>query len=207
MHAGSEYSCKTGRFGKSKAAVESGQTHAVIDNTALSTTERDFGWILTCSRCAIDDERLATCGLGDTKLFVSPMIHFKVNILEKISRYGMRVLWRPPADKSLSIIQAIIDIIGTNGIRLGYSAANGPFSDSEVKLDIRTVPVHPIIRSYVGVGILLEIVFSPLSSDPADRYVGDRSTHRALAVRYGISLDDLNRQVRNTVDHLNGIGA
>jgi nucleoside-diphosphate-sugar epimerase len=113
---------------------------------------------------------------------------------------------------------------------------------------IRINADHPVIRSYVGVGDLLNVAFAhlldestdtydwfdtagdcevevlglaervravvnpsisitraALTSTEADRYVGDGTKFRFLASRYGLSLQDLDGQVRETAEYLGAL--
>lgn len=136
-----EHSCKTGRCGTCKAEVVSGNTMALLDEVALTASERASGWILTCARSALDDVRLAVEDLGDTKLIPPRTFPSRIQSMEKLAPDVLKVVLRLPPQQIFEYRAGqYIEVIGPNAIRRSYSMANAPAAPAAIELHVRQVP-------------------------------------------------------------------
>jgi nucleoside-diphosphate-sugar epimerase len=69
--------------------------------------------------------------------------------------------------------------------------------DREVEVQELAETIRSIVNPSIGIARPI------LTSARADRYVGDGASYRSLAARYGVHLDDLEQQVRDTASYLN----
>lgn len=135
-----EHSCKTGRCGTCKAEIVSGNTIAVIDEVALTDSERASGWILTCARAPLDDVRLAVEDLGETKLSPPRTFPCRIQSMEKLAPDVMKVVLRLPPQQLFEYRAGqYIDVIGPHSLHRSYSVANAPAAHSAIELHIRHV--------------------------------------------------------------------
>jgi len=135
-----EHSCKTGRCGSCKSQVISGSTLAVMDESGLTPAEKLAGWILTCTRSAIDDVKLAVEDLSDFKLNPAKTYPSRIQSLEKLTPDVLKVVLRLPPQQVIDYRAGqYIDVIGPRAIRRSYSVANASSDEKCIELHIRQV--------------------------------------------------------------------
>lgn len=135
-----EHSCRTGRCGTCKARVTQGTTVEIGDTSGLSASDRQGGYVLTCTTAALDEVHL---DLEDVSLladFPSRTSPCRIETLNQPASDVMRVVLRFPPNASPRYLPGqYVDIIGVGGIRRSYSLANQPRNDGKVELHIRSV--------------------------------------------------------------------
>ena len=136
-----EHSCKTGRCGSCKTQLHGGSSIPLVDEIGLSQAEREAGWILTCARTATSDVQLDVEDLGDIQIYPAKTLPCRIQSLERLSQDVLRVILRLPPNQVLDYHPGqYIDVIGKDGLRRSYSAANAPTIDKSIELHIRQVP-------------------------------------------------------------------
>lgn len=134
------HSCRTGRCGACRAALVSGETRVLIDETGLSPAERVAGCILTCARAAVGDLVLGTEDLGRLAGVEVRLMPARIDVIGKIAPGMLKVVLRLPPGKILSFIPGqYVDVIVPSGGRRSYSLAAAPRPDGRLELDIREV--------------------------------------------------------------------
>jgi CDP-4-dehydro-6-deoxyglucose reductase len=134
------YSCRTGRCSTCKALVRSGETLALHDEAGLTVTERQSGWILTCSRSGRSDLLLDIDDLGDTSLAPARTSACRIHSIDRLSPDALKVVLRfPPGVQQQYRPGQYVDVIGHGGVRRSYSIANAPTPENRIELHIREV--------------------------------------------------------------------
>jgi CDP-4-dehydro-6-deoxyglucose reductase len=135
------YSCRTGRCSTCRSQVRNGTTHALHDETGLSSAERAAGWVLSCVRTATSDVALDVEELGDVHLPVERTLACRIQSLDRLAPDVVRVVLRLPPTASFDFLPGqYIDVIGPGGTRRSYSVANAPATDKRIELHVRQVP-------------------------------------------------------------------
>jgi hypothetical protein len=75
--------------------------------------------------------------------------------------------------------------------------------DTAGDCEVEVLGLAERVRAVVNPSI--SITRAALTSTEADRYVGDGTKFRFLASRYGLSLQDLDGQVRETAEYLGAL--
>lgn len=135
-----EYSCRTGRCGICRAVVDAGSTQVLQSESALTSDERERGWILTCSRSVQSDVSLDIEDLGCLGNIEIKTLPCRITGLDKITKDVMKVGLRlPPKTRLHFLAGQHIEIIYKDGIRRSYSIANASVPNSIIELHIRSV--------------------------------------------------------------------
>ena len=135
-----EHSCRTGRCGSCRAQILTGDSFALHDETGLSQTERESGWILSCVRSATSDAFLDAQDLGLMPLFPARTWPCRIKTLQRLTANVLQVVLRLPPGTALDYHPGqYIDVIGPGGLRRSYSVANAPSTDKLIELHVRQV--------------------------------------------------------------------
>lgn len=139
QHIQIAYSCQSGRCSTCKCKVISGRTVALVDETGLSADEKKAGWILSCSRTAIDDVAIEGDDLGLNQIPEVKTLPCRIQDIKNLAPNVLQVTLRlPPTAKFAFLPGQYINLIGPNGVRRSYSLAG---TDPNVlELHIRQVP-------------------------------------------------------------------
>lgn len=135
-----EHSCRTGRCGACKAPLLGGSSESVGSEVALTSAERESGWVLSCVRVATSDVQLGVEDLGDIKIYPAKTLACRIRSLDYLSPDVLRVVLRlPPNQKFEYHPGQYFDLIGKDALRRSYSVANAPIGDHMIELHIRQV--------------------------------------------------------------------
>jgi CDP-4-dehydro-6-deoxyglucose reductase len=136
-----DYSCRTGRCSSCKGRVLSGETTAAHDEIGLTAEERAQGFVLACVRRASSPVTLEIDDLGDVVLPAAKTLPCRIQALERLAHDVVRVVLRLSPTSKLDFLPGqYFDVIGQDGLRRSYSAANAARADKLVELHIREVP-------------------------------------------------------------------
>ena len=135
-----EHSCRTGRCGSCKAQLLTGDSCVLYDETGLSQTERESGWILSCVRSASSDAFIEVQDLGSMPLFPARTWPCRIKALQRLTAKVLKVVLRPPPGTGLDYHPGqYIEVIGSGGLRRSYIVANAPLTDKLIELHVRQV--------------------------------------------------------------------
>lgn len=136
-----DYSCRTGRCSSCKGRIQSGSTTSAHEELGLSAEDKAKGFILTCVRQACGPIELEIEDLGDIVLPEAKTLPCRIQSIERLAPDVVRVVLRLPPTLVLDFLPGqYIDVIGADGLRRSYSAANAPRVDKQLELHIREVP-------------------------------------------------------------------
>jgi CDP-4-dehydro-6-deoxyglucose reductase len=139
QHIQIAYSCQTGRCSTCKCKVTSGRTIALVDETGLSTDEKKEGWILSCSRTAIENVAIEGDDLASNPIPEVKTLPCRIQDIKTLAPDVLQVSLRlPPTAKFAFLAGQYINIIGPEGVRRSYSLAST--STNVLELHIRQVP-------------------------------------------------------------------
>jgi CDP-4-dehydro-6-deoxyglucose reductase len=135
------YSCRTGRCNSCKARLRGGTTQLLHPETGLGESDRQAGWVLTCSRSATSDVELEIDDLGGVHLPPPRTLPCRIQSLRLLAGDILEVVLRLPPSMALDFLPGqYVEIIGHGGVRRSYSIANAPQQDRRLALHIRRVP-------------------------------------------------------------------
>ncbi|WP_353234517.1 CDP-6-deoxy-delta-3,4-glucoseen reductase [Diaphorobacter ruginosibacter] len=142
---GLPYSCKDGSCGSCKCRKLSGSVvHKEHSDKALSETEEEAGYVLTCSARALTDVVLESRQVTDESAFPVKKLPVRVAALQRLSHDVMQVkLQLPAADQFRYHAGQYIEFIMRDGARRAYSMATAPHVQEQapgVELHIRHMP-------------------------------------------------------------------
>lgn len=136
-----EHSCRTGRCGVCKARVVSGVTQAIKAEDALTREELSAGFILTCSRSALDDVVLDIEDLGRLASIKTQTLPCRIDSTQLLAPDVIQVFLRLPPKNTFEYLSGqYIDVIAKNGVRRSYSIASSHSMSDKIELHIRQVP-------------------------------------------------------------------
>lgn len=134
-----EYSCRNGRCGVCKAKAQ-GDTQVNSEEQALTQSEINDGFILTCCRAARTDIILDVEDLGHLEGIQIKTLPCRIDSVKKLKKDVVQIFIRlPPASPLVFLAGQYIDVIGQGGVRRSYSIANAPRADGKLELQIRHV--------------------------------------------------------------------
>lgn len=136
------YGCRDGACGSCKCKKISGEvSHKNHQAGALSPSEEEEGYILTCSAYAHSDVVLEAKQVGAANAFVVRKMPARVVSLEKLSPDVMRVMLQLPANENFEYHAGqYIDLILPDGVRRSYSMGSAYQDGKTVELHIRHMP-------------------------------------------------------------------
>jgi CDP-4-dehydro-6-deoxyglucose reductase len=143
-----EHSCRTGRCGSCKARVTAGSTAPLRDPVALTASELEHGWVLTCTNEARSDVSLDIEDLGALAGIEVRVTPARVDRLEKLADDVMRIDLRlPPRSPFRFLAGQYIDVTSPTGVKRSYSIASDPAMPEKVELQVRRVE-HGQLSAY-----------------------------------------------------------
>jgi len=145
------YGCRTGRCSACKCKQLSGESLALTDESGLTETEKQEGWILSCARTAIDD--LALQVDADLSVHLPPvvMLPCRISEINELAADVLSVVLRlPPTAKFSFLPGQYIDVIGPEALRRSYSLANADSGNKLLELHIRKVPDGRLSQYWFG---------------------------------------------------------
>jgi CDP-4-dehydro-6-deoxyglucose reductase, E3 len=135
-----EHSCRNGRCGACKARVISGHTQVLKSEDALTDSEKDEGYIFTCSRAAVDDLVLDIEDLGRLGRVQKQTLPCKIDRMNLLAPDVMQLFLRLPPKHNFEYLSGqYIDVIAKKGIRRSYSIANAQQVSDKLELHVRQV--------------------------------------------------------------------
>lgn len=161
------YSCRTGRCSTCKARVLGGETRALMAETGLPDSERNEGWILTCSRAASSDLKLQMEDLGDLQLPSPRTFPCRIQSIEALTANVIRLTLRLPPQTTFDYLPGqYVEIIGPGGMRRSYSIANAPELGSPLEFHIRKVDGGAMSEYWFGTAKANDLLrlFGPLGT-------------------------------------------
>lgn len=135
-----EYSCETGRCGACRAKVLAGSACAVGAATALTASEVEAGWVLTCAHVAHTDLSLDIEDLGLLPDVVERTHPARIDSLTPLAPDVLAVRLRLPPTAGFHFTPGQhIEVTNPQGVRRRYSLANGAEPGQPVELHVRRV--------------------------------------------------------------------
>ena len=135
-----DHSCRTGRCGACKAKVISGSTQIIKPEVSLTNDELQLGYILTCSRTALNNINLDIEDLGRLGSIKIKTLPCRIDNIYKLAPDVIRIILRLPPNNNLEYLCGqYIDVIAPNGVRRSYSIANSRLMSDKIELHIRQV--------------------------------------------------------------------
>ena len=155
------HSCKNGACGTCKSKLLSGKVeHKPYTNTALSTTELENNWILTCCALPQSDVHIHYQDAPHNAIRTLPC---RVQHIDKISNDVVVLRLTLPSNLSFNFSAGqYIDIHTKDGQKRSFSIANPPLGDNYLDLHIRLV----------AGGKFSEYVFNNLQEKEILRFTG-----------------------------------
>lgn len=134
------HSCKTGRCGVCKARLVRGFAPLLMPETALSGSQTDDGWILTCVRSAASDLWLDGVEVVSERLPATQVLPCKIAALTRLAADVLQVRLRlPPTARFEHLAGQFVDVVNPRGVRRSYSLACAGKADPWLELHVRAV--------------------------------------------------------------------
>ena len=134
------YSCRTGRCSTCKCKIKSGQTFLIGEETGLTASERDEGWVLSCVRSAEQNIDIDIDDFSHLKLSKPRTLPCRIDSLHYLTSDILRVVLRLPPHSNFRFLEGqYIDVIGPKATKRSYSIANKSSDTNLIELNIRKV--------------------------------------------------------------------
>lgn len=139
------YGCKDGACGSCKCQKLSGDiVHDTYSEQALSATEREQGFILSCRARATSDVQLFSRQVASVNAHPVRKMPVRVQALQRLAPDVMRVQLQLPATGGLHYYAGqYLEFVLADGVRRAYSMATPPHAaqrDKSIELHIRHMP-------------------------------------------------------------------
>lgn len=132
-----EHSCLTARCRSCVVKVITGKTINVEDELVLSAEEREQNFVLSCNAKPISDLYLDIEDLGDIVLSDKKIVPAKINLIEKITKDVIKVIFRLPPNANFKFIAGqYVNLIKGNLTR-SYSVANKSINNNQLEFYIK----------------------------------------------------------------------
>jgi CDP-4-dehydro-6-deoxyglucose reductase len=132
-----EHSCLSARCRSCAVKIISGKTINVEDELVLSSEEREQNFVLSCNAKPTSDLYLDIEDLGDIVLYDKKIVPAKLNLIEKITKDVLKVIFRLPPNANFKFIPGqYVNLIKGN-ITRSYSVANKSINNNQLEFYIK----------------------------------------------------------------------
>lgn len=134
------HSCKSGRCGECKTRVITGESSAVRTESALSASDVNAGYILTCCRIALSEMHLEIEDLPEFRLVSHRILPAKILSIEDLSSTVRQITLRLPPRADFNYLAGqYLSISNSAGIRRSYSVSHAPNSNNTLAFHVKKV--------------------------------------------------------------------
>ena len=161
-----DHSCLSARCSACKVRVVNGDTKSVVDDSVLSSKERNEGYILSCNCKPLSDVIIDADDLTEYELQKPKTVPAKINSKDLVTPSVIKLVLRTPPSQKINFIEGqFVDIIkGT--IRRSYSIANKSSIDGVMEF---------FIKNYEG-GAMSNYLFGNAAAGDLLRIEGPKGT-------------------------------
>ena len=132
-----EHSCLRARCSSCIVRVISGETKNIEDELVLSEDEKKENFILSCNAKPLSDLKLDIEDLGGIKLFNKKIVPAKINLIEKINKDVIKVIFRLPTSSNFQFNPGQYVNIIKGALNRSYSIANKPDNKNQLEFFIK----------------------------------------------------------------------
>lgn len=132
-----EHSCLKARCRSCIVNVVKGETKDRFDDFVLSAEEKQQNITLSCNAIPISDITIDVEDLGDIVLYDKKIVPAKINLIEKITKDIIKVVFRLPPNSNFKFNSGQYVNLIKDGVSRSYSIANNSISNNQLEFFIK----------------------------------------------------------------------